>query len=379
MDNLTDVLDDMTNLEFNEAEQAKLNEKFRPRTQSEINEPFYKASLLTRNIGQFLSVLLAIGLPIMVAERFSNYYVFAFGLFLGLVVLWEIGKRLSIDKQNEIRVINRKKKVPLSAKPYKVASFFLVFGSMSFSFFGAPHVIEQLSSHKPLAIIDSVRMSFNDQIDQIKEEYTSTAFLAFGKADTLHRNNSWKGKTSRSVRDEKAKLELLGAQLEAEKMTSIKELERDKNLAVAQTLKANQDIIIEHKDWCRGFGWFACAAAILLDILVIFLSIFIANHEERKRVENESKRKLQEKQQEEVKDFVKQVVKDKEQDNDFKPKDGDIQTFAGQKKNRIFIPLSDGSLKDYNEGQLKNLIKGSSEKRAAELQPYLEKLQNFEL
>ena len=371
---ITDVLDDLTSLDYDQEEQSKLEEKYKPRTQVDVNEPFYNGSYWTIAITQFFSVLLGLGLCINLASKFPQVGALIFLITLVLLILWEFAKRKVLSKIDEIRIINKSKKVKLSAKPYALAAVFLVVGSMGAGYIGAPEVIEEFSRHEPLAMIEDIRGNFEVQIEGIKKEFKGQKIEAFSLAAKLHEESNWRGTTSKDVRKEKAKLILLGASKDTVLNTAVLDITEDMNEAVKVASIDNKKITDEHKEWCYSFGLYASIGNILLDVILIILCRWMSSHEDRKMKLNKKKKELQEKD----KDTPKEGVNTGEDPKDDNLKDKEILKGEGRKGDTISVTLSDGNMKAYTFGKFRNYFKNSSVERQEELQVYLDEIEAFE-
>lgn len=345
MEDITDVLDDMSNLTINEKEQDKLNDKLKNRTQVDIDEPYYKASVGAAASLQVLSIILGFGFCLHTSIKFPQFSYYIFGACAGVLCLLELWKRQCINKINEVRIINMRKKVKLSAKPYRVTLGFLWAASICTSVVGGPEIIHYYSSTGPLIELDSIGAKFEREISQISEQFSTSSSNAFSFAQKLHDESSWLGKTSKEVRDEKAKLVVLGQQADSSKISVILDFKKDKNKAIAEATKTNDVQIKEHKDWCNNTGAIAILIAIILDLFVWFFIKWNYNHEARKRDENKNKKKLLETRKETVKQGV-------------------------TSKDAIKYYLQDGTEKIVSIGKFMNYFKNSSAGRKEELKPY---------
>jgi hypothetical protein len=340
----TDILDDLANLEFNESEQEKLDNKFRPETQVDINEPFYIASRNASFVVQCISVILGFGACVELAEKFPEYKEIVFLSFVGVLAGWEYYKRRFLSKIQEIRIKNKYKKIKLSSTPYKIASFILVAGSMAIGYHGAEPVIKKLSQHSPLQNIEELREGFFQQISEVQEEYLSASLG--GKIDTLSKGIRYKyGK-------KKGELKSAGSNLVADLVEVEKEHIEQKNKAVndlrAEMVQAmdeakanNKEIVSTHEGWCSSFGLYASLGNILCDILLIILLRWCFNHEDSKRILNRKKKELQESLQ----------VKEKEQFQEpAKKKEVEVQAVKEQEaeSNPIGFGKKEGSLTQKN-------------------------------
>ena len=370
MEDLTDILDDLTNLDFNEDEQRLLDEKYKNRTQVDINEPFYKGSKFTVNLTQLLSIVLGLGVCMYVGDKFKSIYIPAFSITFLLLIFIEIGKRFSLGKVDEIRIINKGKKTKLTSKPYLIASLFFVAVSMVSGYYGSGFLIKELTTHGTLIEIDSIMFRFDKELDKYTKEYTSQKKEAFALANQLHKQSNWKGNTSKEVRVQKANLIQLGAKKDSllnEVKVSITE-DKNKELGIAK--ETNNKLIEDHKEWCYSFGWFFCLFAIFLDIVLRTLSRFNHNHEDRKRKENRAKKKLIEEHKEKSIVPVNQESKDK----DYNFIDGDIKKGLGNKADTIDVLLKDGSEKVYTLGKFRSYYNNSSSDRQSSLDIYMDKI-----
>lgn len=351
MENITDVLDDMTNLAIDEKAQEKLDNKFESRTQVDIDEPYYKASVTASYGLQVTSIVLGFGFCLHTSIKFPQFSWYIFGICAACLGLLELWKRQCINKINEVKIINTQKKVKLNAKPYRVTLGFLWVVSIGTSVIGGPEIIHYYSSTGPLIQIDSLGAKFEREIAQISDQFTKSSSNAFSFAKQLHTQNNWRGSTSKEVRDEKAKLIVLGQQTDSSKISAILDFKKDKNKAIVEAEKRNEEQLKEHKDWCYNTGSVAILIAILLDLFVWYLIKWNYKHEYRKREENKNKKKLLEKTQV----LVKHDGKEKE----FKDKP-------------IEYTLTDGTSKKTSIGKFINYVKNSSASRKEDLKPFFD-------
>lgn len=395
MENTTDILDDLVNLDFNEEEQKKLDEKFKPQTQVDINEPFYKASKISTIIVQTLSVILGFGLCIHMTEKFPDFKEFIFLSCVGLLALWELFKRTALSKIQEIRIKNKYKKVKLKATPYKIASFILVTGSMCVGFFGAEHVIKKFSKHQQLEDLEELRETYFLQISEVQEEFLSASLgqrieeVAEGMKYKYGRKKGEVKSASASLLRELQKGE---AQNQEAKNKAVNDLRSEMVQALNQAEEENKAIVAEHHNWCSSFGWYASIMNILCDILLIVLLRWCFNHEDNKRKLNKKKKELQEsiqgKEKEPFQEPVKkkepelQEVKEQEQEKapiGFAKKEGSLTTKEGKKAVLVAITKgkNKGKLVAKTEKELINNINSQSNptsERTIHLKNLLEKL-----
>lgn len=291
---IVDILDDLTNLDFNESENDKLSNKFRNRTQVDINQPFYVGSGIAINLSQFLSIVLGFGLCLHMAEKFPSVSQLIFILCLIGLVLVEIGKRTSLGKVNEIRLINRtkKSKKKLTAKPYAIAYVFFIGASIYSGFVGGPAVIREFSEHKPLKLIEEIKKDFIQIMDKGKAEIVSQQIRTFAMAGQLHKESSWRGTTSRDVRKQKADLVLMAAAKDSVINNIVLGSTKDMNAAVLKATAINDKIVKEHDDWCDTFAWWAVICVVFLDIVLTVLCSWRYEHEYRKLTENKAKERI---------------------------------------------------------------------------------------
>ena len=375
MEDLTDILDDLTNLDFDQAEQDKLTEKFKKRTQTDINEPFYVGSKWAINISQLLSIVLGFGVCLHMAVKFPSISAAIFIIcFIGLILI-EIGKRKALGRLNEIRLINKTKKVKLSSKPYFVAACLLFSMSIVSGYIGGPEVIKKFSEHKTLEVIGDIKADFMGLIAEYKRDFKEQKMEAFALASNLHKESNWKGTTSRSVRKQKASLVLLGAKKDSLLNVVVLNVKQSMDNAVIKASDSNSKIVGAHNSWCNSFAWWACGCVVFIDVLLAVLLSWMYGHEYRKLKENNNKDKLLKERSE---DAVKQGVKDADTDDNSKLIDTEIIKGTGTRANTITVKHTDGVLKRYTFGRFKSYWNGSSNKRQGELDTYMEQISQFE-
>jgi len=315
---ITDILDDLSNLQVDEAEQIKLNEKFKPQTQVDIDEPFYKAAKLAMIFVQSVSAILGIGICIHMSNKFPQIKELIFAAFFALVVCWEFLKRGALNKLQEIRIKNRTKKVKLKAKPYRLAAFCFVAGSMGMGFFGAPEVFKEFSVHAALEDIEEIREGFFSQISEVQEEFLAASLS--GKIDTvtsglMYKSGKKKGEIKSSAAATLKILQEGQTKANTQKNEALSELRQEMNESIA-IAKVNNEVIIQtHENWCKTFGLSAAFGNLICDFILLLLLPWCFNHEDRKRKLNEKKKELQNSTQEKEKEPRKENTKKKEHDN----------------------------------------------------------------
>lgn len=375
MDDITDILDDQTNLEVDEKEQARLDKIYQNRTQVDINEPFYKGSKAMTHLAQFGSVILGIGVCIRMAEKFPDIAPIIFGGCLLLLCLWEFAIRCCLHKINQIRIINKSKKIKLSSSAYRCAAAFLVSGSLASGYIGAPHVIEKFSSHEILKDIESIRVNAALIMDNHKEIFTGQKLEVFAMAALLHKESSFKGVTSRKVRTQKADLIVIGAGKDEKLNNAVTSTTERMNKDIDKATDSNEEIVKEHKEWCSSFGAYASLGNLFLSLALFVLMRWCSNHEDRKRKENKAKIKIL---KEQGKDVDNHGGKDKDANKDLHAKDGDIVPTSSGNAHYITITHTDGNLKTYKSGSFRSYFNSGSMKRKGELLHYLNKLNRTE-
>lgn len=375
MDEITDVLDDMTNLDYNQAEHERLNKKYEPRTQVDINEPFYKGAKFSTGLAQFFSVVLGVGVCISMSEKFPEIAPIIFGGCLLLLCLWEFGKRVCLGKINEIRIINKAKKTKLSASPYVFASVLFVVGSLFSGYIGAPLVIEKFSSHEILSDIEEIKELAFIVVGNHKEVFTGQKLEAFAMAASLHNQSNWKGTTSKDVRGQKADLIVLGSSKDSLLNNAVLATNERMHKDIDKATGLNEEIVKEHKEWCYSFGLYASIGNIFLDLILIILMRWCSNHEDRKRKENKAKIKMI---KEQGKDVDNHGAKDKDANKDLHAKDGEITPTSSGNAHYITITHSDGKKKTYRGGDFRSYFNSGSLKRKHEMLHYLNKLNRTE-
>ena len=381
MEDYTDVLDEMINLDYDEDEQKKLDEKFKPKTQVDINEPFYKGAMVIVRISQILSVTLGIGVCLHMAEKFPSFAPIIFGVCLILLCVNEVFKNMAITEISSIGIINEGKSVKLSSKPYRTALFFLVAFSVATSFIGGPVVIKKFSEHKPLIILDSIRYKFMAEIENHKKEFTSQKAEAFAVAANIHEQSSYAGKTSKEVRDEKAKILVLGVGKDSLMNSVVLSTSSKMDIELSNAENENKAIVKEHSNWCEDTGKMSSFIAVGLDLIVFILLGWCINHQSRKRKENKNKKELQKSLDNSSKgvgkDSVSQLLNDKDKEKTPLYKEG-VSAPENGGANLVTVKLVNGELKTYQAGDFRSYHYGSSKTRQATLKPLLDELNKLE-
>lgn len=390
---LIEKIEEMTDLSFNKKEHKRLQKRFEAKTTVQAMQGFRNASNFVVNFGQFLSIVLGAGIPIMLAERMPNIALFSFALGWVILISLEIGKRYSIQKANDIRILNGNQNNQISNTTYNVSSFLLILCSMGISYFGAPYVVNYFASHKPLLELSSIENEFNEKKKESSAYWHDLKNNAEEKAKQIHTENSWKGKTSREARTPKLAFELQAAAMVDSLNSNLAMLAALENSAMFEAKEANKQIISSHQQWCNGFSLFGCCIAILIDLLVIVLCYWNTNFDERKLKENEAKLKIKEEEnsikgiaqeqayrihkEEEQSTKVEEKAKQKDTENEApravgfhsqERKEGFIEKGEGKKRDRILVEVA-GELRGLTLGQINTLISGqSTAERAKHLQ-----------
>jgi len=351
MENLTELLDDMSQLEYNEEEQKRLEEKFKPKTQVEVNEPFFKGAAIARRIIQCMSVISGLGVSLYFGDKFPSLF-WPIVLFTGFIlVLIEVAIEMSLDKHNSIRIQNKSRTVKINAKIYALALLPLMACSGSASFVGWPVVVEQLSKHEPLAILDSVRAEFKAAMAANEFKFAAQKKDIEAQITDIDTSMRWHGIIIEEAQETYAKLQEKATEKDDLMNAANEVIEFQMKEAEMRALKDNQHILKDHKDFCSHFGWFAAGLSVLLYGLLVVLSFFMSNHENAKRKENNNKKELLKKNQ----DSVKQVVKEK--------------TFQEPPIDYI---LSDGTVKKETIGKFINYFKSSGPDRKAAIKTFFD-------
>jgi hypothetical protein len=383
----------MVNLEFNQNEQDLLNEKFKPETQVDIDEPFYKAAKASMFTVQTISAVLGIGICIHMSNKFPQFKEGIFALFFAFVIGWEFLKRGALNKLQQIRIKNRTKKVKLKAKPYRLASFVFVVGSMFMGFFGAPEVIEEFSTHDQLENLEELRETFFIQIAEVQEEFLSASLASKIEKVTeglTYNSGKKKGEVKSSAGSLLKELQKGQTEVNVQKNEALSDLRKEMNQAIASSKMENEVIVQKHKAWCKTFGFFAALGNLLCDCILLILLPWCFNHEDRKRKLNDKKKELQQNHQEKEKEPVKENTKKKEAAGQhvtekakeqnpigYAKKEGSFLTENGKKKVLLEMKKgkNKGKLVSKSEQKIKDLISNASNPESKRTK-YLETLLN---
>lgn len=355
MENLTELLDDMSQLQYNEEEQKRLEAKLGPKTQVEINEPFYKYSLFTRRLIQALSITSGIGVSLYFGEKFPDLFWIIFGGALIILASVEYAIEMSLEKANAVRIQNKTRTIKINAKIYSVALAPLMMISASASFIGWPVVVDQLSTHEQLSVLDSVRAEFLTGIAANEFRFAAQKKNLQDQITDIDTSMRWRGIIIEEAQGTYAKLQSELSEKDKELNAENRKIQDAMGKAVAASVAQNKEILKEHKKFCSNFGWIAACSSVVLYGLLLLLSLFISNHEEGKRRENKNKAELEKRLKEAHKDGVKQPVKEKEKTFEEPP---------------IKYLLSDGTEKITSIGKFMSYVKASAEGRKKELYPF---------
>ena len=383
--NLIDRIEGLTLLEYDKKENDRLTRKLAPRTTVQAHQGFYWWSKRIIDFGQFLSILLGVGLPIMIYEKMPSIGILVFSLGLVALIGLEWVKRFCIGKSNELRIANTKQENKVSPLTYNVAKVVFICGSMGISFVGAPYVVNWFAQHEALEDIESIALTFEQKEEAVSSYWLGLKNEDLAKAKNIHEENSWQGKTSRDARPAKLLLETKAVE-KVDSLNSKLAVLSELELAAIQEAKAKNDVILEdHKAWCNGFSWFGCIASILIELVVLVLTYWNYNFEDRKIQENKAKDKLLREQldaqgesqsdnhkgERQRAKVVKEVETPKQKVIEFQastpigfnhvePKEGGIIKGEGRKRDRVYVKVN-GRLTAKTEGEINTLIAAQSE------------------
>jgi len=405
---LTDQIEQNVAIQFDELQHEKLLLKYKDLTHVTAYEGFYKGVRYVGHIAQVFSLILAVGFPILMAQKFPSLQFPIFCLFLSLLAMLEIGKHGLLSKLNAVRIVNKNSQFPVSLKHYIVGAIFLFGLSVGTSYMGSETVVTALTEHRELEDLATISASFDTMETDKKAYWSGLVALYDNKAKEIHSQNSWKGRTSRDARGAKLGAETQSLSAQQNLSDALLLVEADRSLAVNSATNRNKNIVAEHQIWCKSFSNFAALLAFVLDFLLIVLLAWHSDFDYRKIKENESRKSLilegqkapvlnsfiqegatkgkesvflaKEEEKETLKSAVKQPVTNMQIKTSLGLKQGDVIEAEGRRSKRIAVELSDGSVVLRTEGELRNLIKGNSKggdmTRANEL---TELLKNFNL
>ena len=394
MQNLHNEINDLTQYEVDTRRIQRLERKQKPKTKAQRLKGFFIVLVAVGFICQFLSAVLASsGVYHYLSMKLnSNGFILSITSICILLFI-EGSKRFTLESYHAQRIDDNK----IHRITY---AFIMLWGCLSIgsTYWGTPYSIEHFAASPQLVSIDSIKNDFNQQLAKDKsillaeiEKHTNTA------ADIKNRS-SWKGRISRSARP--AYLAAVTAKKDSEvRLSELSILNNQrKTLAVESAIKENKQILKQHSAWCYSFGSTLALISVFLELLFFGAFWWCENYKRLEVLEAKSILKLKDSKETKdteqrkplkdkgkpslrSKDIVKQAVSEigfNRKDKGFTPSVGFVQTFEGAKKARIFIPMADGTIKDYNMGGLNNLYKQSSADRKEVIKPFLEELKKYE-
>ena len=290
----------MSKIEFIETvlnkqdEQTQLNRlasTYQQKTATQRNEPLFKLATGSTYFLQALSVILALGAPVALADRMPKIAILAFAVGVVTLVLLEIGKRLSLDALNVSRLADSR-----MSKAAAVGMVLCTALSMGLSFFGAPVVISKFTTHEPLSDTAAINAGFDS-----KQAAALAPLLASQKRIindlNLHTTAGKKyDKRLKRVRlSSSSKLQIRDLNKQLGKIeTAIQRAKAGNDAlrveALAAASKDNAIILSNYNQFNTSFGGFASLAAILLDFALFGLFFFTHSHSYNKLKESEAAR-----------------------------------------------------------------------------------------
>lgn len=383
--NLIDRIEGLTLLEYDKKENDRLTRKLAPRTTVQAHQGFYSWSKRIIDFGQILSVLFGFGIPIMIYEKMPTIGILVFTLAVIALIGLEGLKRFCVGKSNELRVANTKQEHKVNPLTYNVAKYVFICASMGLSFIGAPYIINWFAHHPPLVDIEAIALTFEENKQEATTYWNRLKNENLAKAAQIHEDNSWKGKTSRDARPAKLLLETKAVEKQDSLNSKLAVLSALELSAIQEAKVKNKVILEEHKAWCEGFSWFGCIASIVIEIIILILTRWNYDFEDRKVQENKSKDKLLREQleaqgesksdnQEGKRQRAKEVKEEEHQKQKVienqtsttigfgnkDPQEGSILKGEGRKRDRVYVKVN-GKLTPKTEGEINTLIAAQSE------------------
>ena len=267
----------------------KLASIYEQKTATQRNEPLFKLANGTTYFLQAVSVILALGAPVALADRMPKVAILAFAVGVVTLVLLELGKRFSLDALNVSRLADSR-----TSKAAAVGMVFCTALSMALSFVGAPVVVSKFTTHEALADTSVINAGFDS-----KQAATLAPLLASQKriiSDLKMHSSAGKKfdkKLGRVRLSSSSKLQIRELNKQLGKIESaIQKAKADNNVLRIEALSSANDnnaaILSKYDNFNTSFGGFASLAAILIDFLLFGLFAFTHSHRFNKLKETQA-------------------------------------------------------------------------------------------
>jgi hypothetical protein len=389
MDSVINQIDCLVISKEEQLENNKLKEKYKNVTHVQALLGFYKGMAFSVLFIQFFSVVLGIGLPLLLADKMPKVAPIVFALGLIVLIFLEYSKGWVMKKINVIRIVNKQKAIPVPMGRYFLAAVFLTAWNVAIGYWSSPLIVETLVSVKgiePIAEIDSTYTA-KKQAETIRFEALKAGFAA--KALELKTSTTKANGLLKSAAVKPVTLMENRAASATDSLTSVLSfLDKDHFRRVVVAEGRNAQTLKNHLEWCNSFGWVVAIIALILEVCLIILAYWLAEFDQKKIVDIESRVELAEAEREAERLEVlrlkasnatiepqKVEEKEKEKENakvtenqELKPndfvhnddkgegKEGDIIKGVGKKKDRVLVIVS-GVLVPKLESELTALIK----------------------
>jgi len=372
----------------NDKELERLERKLRKRTEYELLIPVAKTVLVFSYLIQLFSWSMAFGGVLWFVKWTNIPPAFSVPFLMCVLIVFELGKRQSFESFN-IQRISRSKFSPATIV------FMIFFSAFSIitSGLGSSTSVKEVVNGPVLIDTAQIASVYQEKIEENRKFWTSQQNDALAKAEEIHRRNSWKERTSRDARPAVLKQEMKASSMNDSLIVYRTALVNAMNKEIWSAVDKNEIALKDFDSWTSSFTWFVVLAVVLSEATFFLLMWFLGFFEELKKDSLTVARQIQEPVQEVKTSTKKASVQDDEEKHQEKHQDigfayakkknnvqeGDIVK-EGTKDARIYIKnKKTGQLQPKTEGNVRNVFNNSSESRKAELKPFLEKIEKFNL
>lgn len=294
----TTTIDEIDLLVLSEDEKLnleKLQEVYKDVTYVQAMRGFYDGCKRWKKYLAGLSVILALGTPVLLAEKMPEIALIVFTVLVAVLVGIEYTKERVLVNMNKIRIVNKKKKVRIPTKRLYLAFFTLMCLDVCFGFFGSSHIVNRFLPVKGVVEISSLDTVFakREAMDTMQLFNSKASFIA--KAAEIHEKNQWLGVTVKDARQAQLDMENRAAKVQDSILAVLSVIGAEKRQAASELKAKNEAIIKEHNLFCYGLGWIVAIAATLLNFFLVVLSAWGADFDEKVLQDAKARKELLEK------------------------------------------------------------------------------------
>jgi len=280
----TTTTDDIDLLVLSEDEKLnveKLQGIYKDVTYVQAMRGFYDGCKIGKKFLAVLSVILALGTPLLFAEKMPSISAIVFFIGVCILVGIEFAKEKTLKNMNKIRIVNKKKKVQIPTKRLYLAFITLMCFDVSFGFFGSSHIVDTLMPVQGIVETSSLDTVFakREALDTMQLYNSKASFVA--KAAEIHTKNHWQGVTVKDARAAQLEMEVRAAKVQDSILSVLAVISADKRIAVNELKAKNEAIFKKHTSFCYGLGWVAAIIATLINLFLVVLSKWGADFDEK--------------------------------------------------------------------------------------------------